>query len=267
MWGWGRKLSTLGAGMLLAALVVATSANALPAGERHVKVLITHWADQPGTYPFTVEHVRDEVFYPVAGDPAGNGNATANGYFQAVSGGASSLVETGGIQQVPSTLNSTDAAVTGCNQNAVLSDVIAQSGITEDVYDHVIVATPPMPCPGSGWAEIPGNRVFLNGKVIWRLVAHEMTHNYGARHAGACTVVHANGDCDANSYGDPFDIMGASTGSLAGFPSGWNLERLGLISPGPPSIVHVTGDGTYNLHPVNDPAATGSPKVLGISRP
>jgi len=94
---------------LIALLVAAAPAYAQEIG---VKVLVGSWTDQPN--PFSVEQVRDTIFQPVAGDAAGNGSETADGFIRALTGDGSWLQEAEAIEGVTSTFSSSDAPVTGC---------------------------------------------------------------------------------------------------------------------------------------------------------
>lgn len=245
---------------LIALLVAAAPAYAQEIG---VKVLVGSWTDQPN--PFSVEQVRDTIFQPVAGDAAGNGSETADGFIRALTGDGSWLQEAEAIEGVTSTFSSSDAPVTGCEVGSIIQDLQTQAGVDPALFDRVIQVVPQMPaCPGSGWAQIPGKEVLLNGVLNWRLVAHELLHNDGAQHAGACVAMQSNGGCQANSYGDPFDIMGQSTGSLAGFPSAVHQYESGRLDFD--RIQPVSADGVYEVSAANDLTPTSLPKALAINR-
>lgn len=174
-----------------------------------------------------------------------------------------------GIQNVELTMKRSD--VTSCDNIAfgasnVLDDAINVAGVPPDI-DHVIVAAPKHEaCSRSGAATTAGpgpGRVILNGNIHWRLIAHEMLHNLGAQHAGACNPGFPGTACGGNDYGDVFDIMGASTGSQAGFPSSWIQVRNGILPPSAERIVD--SDGTYTINAGNDTAAGGI-KLLMVPR-
>jgi len=253
-----RSRQSLVATACLAILIAAMSilptnpaaANPVPSGNIAVTVKILRWSDQ-ASYPFTVNQVRDTLF---------DGAQNTSDYFTALTNGDSALVEVTPIEQIPSVHASTDPAVINCDPDAFLSEVPPVPP-----GERLIVITPHMSsCPGNGLGDIPGTQVFINGVLNWRLMAHELLHNQGLNHAGACTSINAAGDCSGNSYGDPFDVMGASTGASAGFPSAFNLMLLEEIAS-PAQTPDITSDGVYKLKPANQPGS--GVRLLAIPRP
>ena len=123
---------------------------------------------------------------------------------------------------------------------------VTASGYNANAFDRVVVYFPTSAdasCNNvAGFAEAPGNRVWLNGTMDARSSIHEQGHNYGLYHAhsAACDVAGgttatagpdaAADNCTYSDYGDPFDAMGAS--SLVAEYSAGQKDVLGWLDAG-----------------------------------
>lgn len=239
-------------------LLVPSRSEALPTGTRSIEVVIGKFADDAG-YPYTVAEANDAVF---------DGKDSAQAFYNAITG-----VTYGGredTRQVSSTMNR--AEVTDCGSMFDFqNDIAAQAG-TGGATHTIIVGPRNEVCPPSAFGEFGDSAgsfpksIFLNGRLThngepnWRLVAHEMGHGYGARHAGACRPTFPKTPCNGDDYGDPFDIMGASTGALAGWMSSWNLYRQGQIAGSRVRIANQTG--SYSLTAGNQLDGKGTKLIL-----
>ena len=121
-------------------------------------------------------------------------------------------------------------------------------------------------CGWAGYGIIGGSPTdaWINGYFDRRIIAHELGHNLGLRHAhsqecGASTV---GGSCTASEYGDLVDTMGWG---LYGHFSAYQKETLGWLNyGGMPSITTVQASGSYNIVPYVGSA--GGARALKILR-
>jgi len=102
-----------------------------------------------------------------------------------------------------------------------------------------------------GLATVIGPNFWVNGAYSFRVVAHELGHTYGLRHANLWKV--SDGDPvsetgESIEYGDPFDIMGGGEGEFSSTDdfSHWGKSLLQWI---PDSAVAVAvADGVHRIH-------------------
>ena len=157
---------------------------------------------------------------------------------------------------------------TNCDTNAIRSHAqqAAQAdGYVLSNYRRFIYAFPSNSgC--SGWwglGQVGGSTThsWINGSLALRVLGHELGHNVGLYHARAleCGATVLSDPCSAVEYGDPSDIMGASTAHFSAFQK----ERLGWLDNGASlPITTVTSSGTYTIEPY---AGTGAgPKALKV---
>ncbi|HEX7473045.1 MAG TPA: hypothetical protein VF323_08165, partial [Candidatus Limnocylindrales bacterium] len=165
------------------------------------------------------------------------------------------------------TIAATDA---GCAYGTWQSQAQAAAqaaGVNFGAFDHVVFAWPfASSCGWAGMGYMPGPTTWNNGYFNLRVLAHELSHNFGTNHASTlqctqgATVVALSATCTYNEYGDPFSVMGSGN---TYHNDGEQLGELGWLQAG--EVVTVLPGGTYRLTPLLGSPA-GSLKVLRVVR-
>jgi hypothetical protein len=253
----------------LVGAVEATSADqpaAIPAGPRKTAVLLISPAGG-GAGPWSQESARSEVF---------TGANSASAFYEEESYGAISLTgKLRGDGDVFGWFN-LDTSGAGCPYMAwqnEAKEAAADAGIDLSGYQHLIYMLPFQGFQGSctwfGIAGLSSNWVMINGDFGMKIVAHELGHNLGLRHAGSLTCtsggvrVQISDNCTVTEYGDPFDAMGSTA---ARHNSGWNLAQLGFLAP--ENVETIEASGTYSmrsaLHPTAEPTTLRIPRERSL---
>ena len=141
------------------------------------------------------------------------------------------------------------------------------AGVNLDSFDHVVFAWPSASsCAWAGMGYMPGPTSWNNGSFDLRVLAHELSHNFGTNHASTlqctqgATIVSLSATCSYNEYGDPFSVMGVGS---TYHNDGEQVGELGWLRAG--ELATVVPGGTYTVTPLLTGPA-GSPKVLRIVR-
>jgi hypothetical protein len=143
----------------------------------------------------------------------------------------------------------------------------AAAGIDLSAYTNVVHAFPKQsPCWWSGMASLPGKYSWINGDLVSNVATHELGHNFGADHASSLTCTKAgervsySGNCSADEYGDPYDVMGYPNQRHM---STWHRYQLGFL--GPSDLQTITAAGSYRVAAAE--MAGGVPRLLRVLRP
>ncbi|MDX6601704.1 MAG: hypothetical protein QOF13_906 [Solirubrobacterales bacterium] len=249
----------------LVGTVEATTASqpaTIPAGPRKTAVLLITF---PGysAGPWSQESARSEVF---------TGTNSASSFFQEESYGGISL--TGKLREDGDVFGwfSLDTSTAGCpywEWQSKAKEAAADAGIDLSGYQHLIYMMPFQGLQGTcswfGIGALNSDWVMINGDFGMKIVAHELGHNLGLLHAGSWTCtsggvrVQISDNCTTTEYGDPFDAMGSTA---ARHNNGWNLAKLGILTP--ENVETIEASGTYSMHSALHP--TAEPTVLRIPR-
>ena len=109
----------------------------------------------------------------------------------------------------------------------------------------------PARAAGPGWATCPGRTSWNNGSFDLRVLAHELSHNFGTNHASTlqctqgATIVSLSATCSYNEYGDPFSVMGSGN---TYHNDGEQVGELGWLRAG--ELATVVPGGTYAVTPL-----------------
>ena len=165
------------------------------------------------------------------------------------------------------TVAATDAGCAYGTWQTQAQAAAAAAGVNLGAFDHVVFAWPfASSCGWAGMGYMPGPTTWNNGSFSLRVLAHELSHNFGTNHASTlqctqgATVVALSDTCTYNEYGDPFSVMGSGS---TYHNDGEQLGELGWLRSG--EIATVLPGATYKLGPILGSPA-GSPKVLRVVR-
>lgn len=210
--------------------------------------------------PLTTAEIRARIFT--------NTNST-NAYFKETSYGQWEIqgrdTPTGDVYgwvTIPVDANGT------CDYNGWASKAqqeLVNQGVNLSGYTNIQYVFPPANT-GCSWAGL----AYLGGSTSWvradyinsRTPAHELGHNFGFHHSAKynCSVAVnvTPSTCASSEYGDPYDLMGASTRQTNNF----NKAKYWLA---PAQMQTVTASGVYQIESL-EPSSSGV-KLLRLKRP
>lgn len=200
-------------------------------------VLLVHWGTPDS---MTTTEIKNRLFT--------NANSTATYYRENSYGLVELTGDAFGWFQVP--------AMTGCNYNTLATaarDAARAAGVALDGYQQVLYYFPrTSQCEWSGLAYIgrptaPQRDSFYNGASGCTVLAHELLHNFGARHSRSyecgSTALGGPSTCSYSEYGDPYDVMGGGcyhTNAYQKATQGWLGGCNGVTA---------TADGSFSIVP------------------
>jgi chitodextrinase len=178
-----------------------------------------------------------------------------------------------GPVNIPGAASSCGGGMNGTLYSWLGAAEAALPGFSESAYQHVVLVFPTVTTCGlsgtAGVAEIGMNHVWVNGDYSVRVLAHELGHNLGLKHAGGtyctssgvATPIGTTCNTAGYPYQDPFDPMGrAPTVRQMSMQHKLALHLL------PPTSVKVVGaSGVYHLSPME--TLSGSTELLRIPKP
>ncbi|MDX2011527.1 MAG: Ig-like domain-containing protein [Myxococcaceae bacterium] len=204
------------------------------------------------------------------GDPISQASAqtlidtNVNNFFVANSFGKTSLVGTvTPTLRMPRTV--AEYQMNGGNYLQLLSDArvaARDAGFDTSTYNLDIIAHPGI---FSGWAGrgyVGSKGTWLNGNFSQGVTSHELGHNYGVYHANFWNAGDSIiGAGTLQEYGNPFDVMGASSSSHF---NAW-FKRLFDWTVGA-QVSTVTTSGTYRVHRLETATPDGGMQALKVPR-
>ncbi len=221
-------------------------------GTKRILVLPVDFSDRPGwpvsipdgNVPITPQLLRDRFATQVAP------------YFSAVSHGKASLA----VTVADKVYRAREPAAVYVEEDDVRlmhRDILTAAGADWNAasFDVVILVFSDLsdfPNPWElifqfkGGAEVGGSRAWINGWPSWDVLAHEIGHTYGLRHAHALTTRSDpfDGNEDIVEYGDLFDVMGSGDHASHAFNVVFK-HRLGWIAKS--GVRAVAASGTYRV--------------------
>lgn len=150
---------------------------------------------------------------------------------------------------------------------ASLADAAATAaGANLSGYNRKLYMFPRNACGWSGLGNVggTGTKAWANGSFSTLVVAHELGHNYGLRHAQSmdCDVSALGNTCTTITYGDTADTMGNYRAAQF---NPFEKELLGWLNDGvSPPITTVTTSGRYRIEPYST-TSVGA-KAIKIAR-
>lgn len=201
----------------------------LVSGGKTTAVIMVNFSDKSNTY--SQAQIRDVVFTQTSNFHK------ENSYQQAWLTG-----DVFGPFTIP--MASTVCDYSGLGSQA--RSAMAGAGGNLSAYKHFVYIFPQNACGWWGLGTIGGNpaHAWINGSVAYRVVAHEMGHNFGLYHSHALECGNATlaPACQNIEYGDTIDVMGMAEGHLNAFQK----ERLGWLNGlGTPPITTAQNGGQY----------------------
>jgi uncharacterized delta-60 repeat protein/M6 family metalloprotease-like protein len=240
--------------------LAAAPPTAWTVGSKNVLVIRVDFADLPGS-PARGSTIYTQAFVQNLTD-----TQVAPYYLQSSYGQTSiTTTVTSQVYRMPQTAVS---YATGNANTQLHTDArtAASTSYNVDSFDRVVVLFSNLgSISGSqitygGLAQVGGRNVWVNGAYDFRIMAHELGHTYGLRHANLWQVgdgnpVSASGT--STEYGDDYDTMGANfANSRSTDFNPWFKNLLGWAADS--QVQNVTASGTYRLNRFDNSTGTGT---------
>jgi hypothetical protein len=200
--------------------------------------------------PFSMDTVRDTMYGP---EPY-----SVSSYLDTSSGGQLDVSGTAyGPYPMPKKISGGSCDLSGWDDAGAAA--AAADGYDAANFDSLVVYAPKS-CNFSGIAWVGAGGVFIANAFGQGVIEHELGHNLGLWHAGACAGAFSPG-CSVDTYGDPTDVMGSGWGDYEGY----HKLKLGWI-PQSELATQTSGTHVYTLTPSETPVVAGATEIVEVPR-
>lgn len=251
-------------------------------GVKKVLIIRVDFSDFPGTptYPSGGAPITDDYAVNLFNDANGINDFYVNSSY----GKTSLLITPTTASDSPDVTNllrmpQTAASYATAGNNTLLhSDARAAAqadGYVVDNYDRIGViftflgtsVVPGSQITYGGLGNIEGKNFWVNGYYDFRVVGHELGHNYGLFHSNLWKVTDGNPLSPTGTtleYGDTYDLMGTGNTSINDF-SHWNKSLLQWIPDTAVTVAQTAG--TFRIYRFDHADANlANPRALKIVR-
>ena len=245
-----------GDGIVSGPLVAAASPTL---GAKNVLVIVADFSDEPGR---PVDDSTSPATSLSSSYITNRLDVEVSDFFEQCSYGKSSIgtVTVTNVLRLSGKLEDYATKTDGASNMKLAAIAAATSaGYTTGSYDRVAVVFADTDrfagnlFKFAGLADVGGDFSWFRGHFSLAVVAHELGHNYGLRHANLWAIPPASTNPvdplgTSDEYGDVFDVMGEGPGNATTQPSHFNPWFLNRIDWLPNTAVSVIeADGTYRL--------------------
>ena len=224
----------------------AAATAAAAATSKNIAVILLNFSNDT-SQPFTPAAAYAAMF---------TNTGSVKGFFEEESRGAVTVTgQVFGWYTIPATNAGCDTSNAWSTWGSLAQTAAQNAGVNLSSFTNIVFAWPgAASCGWAGLAYVPGTLTYNNGSFSLRVLAHELSHNFGIMHASSlnCTSgalrVSFSATCTYSEYGDPFTVMGAAT---TYHNAGLQIGQMGWLNASEVQTVVPTGTAqTYTVGPL-----------------